>query len=447
MSDRGGEAGAIERFRALLRIPTVSRRAPEPTDWSAFEAFRAELARCYPLVHARLELELVAGHSLLYRWPGLEVGDPTLLMAHQDVVPAGEDGWSHPPFAAELVGEGAEQRIWARGAIDDKGMLVAILEAVEGALADGLRPRHDVLLAFGHDEEIGGTGAAAVAELLEARGIRPALVLDEGGAIVEGVFPGIREPLAVIGVCEKGIASVELAVRQQGGHASTPPELTATARLARAVLRISNRPATAALSEPTLRMLETLGPLASGVQGLAFRHARRLRRPLIRIFERLGPETSAMVRTTRAVTRLSGSEADNVLAERATAIVNLRVAVGETLEQALAELRRAIDDPEVETTLVEGGEPAPVSPDAGPAWDRIAASIAAVAPGVVPTPYVQLGASDSRWMSRVSRHVYRFSPFELERAERDALHAIDERIRVATWLRGVRFFRALLERS
>lgn len=435
---------AVERLRELVRIPTISRADAAATDWTAFTEFRSALERHYPLVHAHLERELVAGHSLLYRWRGRVAGEPTVLMAHQDVVPATSDGWTHPPFDAVVTDDAHGRRLWGRGAIDDKGMLVAILEAVEGALSEGMTPRHDVYLAFGHDEEVGGTGAQDIVALLAKRGVRPALVLDEGGAIVEGVFPGIREQLAVIGVSEKGMTSVELAVEQQGGHASTPPPVTATMRLAAAILRVGRRRAPASLPEPTIRMLEALAPLASGGQALVFRHARRLQRPLVRVFDRLGPETAAMVRTTRAVTRLRGSEADNVLAERATAVVNLRIAVDSSLAEALRQLESAIDDPAVAMRVLEAGEPSPVSPSSGPAWARLTAAIADVAPDVVPIPYVQLGASDSRFFTAITDAVYRFSPFEITRPERDALHAIDERIGVQTWLDGIRVLRALL---
>ncbi|PTT15307.1 acetylornithine deacetylase, partial [Microbacterium sp. HMWF026] len=176
----------VERFRELLSIPTVSRTDPAEVDDEAFALFHAALERLYPLVHARLEREVVAGRSLLYRWAGRSADAPLVLLAHQDVVPVDGQVWRHPPFAAEVVGEGADAAIHARGAIDDKGALVAILEAVEAALADGVTPAADVWLAFGHDEETRGSGARAMAALLAARGVRPAMVLDEGGAVVDG---------------------------------------------------------------------------------------------------------------------------------------------------------------------------------------------------------------------------------------------------------------------
>ena len=442
--DDGG--GAIERLRALIRIPTVSRPAPELADETQFERFRELLAELYPLTHARLELEVVGGGTLLFRWPGQGTGAPNVLMAHYDVVPADEPGWTHPPFDAELVGDaaGGELRIWGRGAIDDKGMLAVIVEAVEAALAEGFQPAADLYLSFGHNEETQGRGAQAVVALLKERGIRPALVIDEGGAVVQGVFPGVDAPIAVVGVTEKGIAGVELSVERKGGHAATPTRDGATSRLARAILKLERRPARASISAPTMAMIRALAPHARQPLRFLFTRASAFRPLLTTAFARLGPETEAMVRTTRAVTRLSGSAGDNVIAERATAMVNVRIAVGSSLEQAVDDIRKAVDDPAVVVRMVYGSEPARVSRSDGPVWQLLADAITDSFPGSVVTPYVMLQASDSRHFAEISDGVYRFLPFDLRAEERAALHAIDESIRVSSYLNGIAFFRRLI---
>jgi carboxypeptidase PM20D1 len=439
---------AVERLRALIRIPTVSRQLPEVADETQFAAFRAKLAELYPLTHARLELEVVGGGTLLFRWAGAGTGDPSVLMAHYDVVPADEPGWTHDAFSGELVGAdpdgGAEQRIWGRGAIDDKGMLAVILEAVEAALAEGFQPAADLYLSFGHNEETAGDGASDVVALFVERGIRPALVIDEGGAVVEGVFPGVAAPIAVVGVTEKGIAGVELSVSKKGGHASTPVRGGATSRLARAILKLERSPSRASISAPTLAMIRTLGPHARQPLRFFLSRAGFFRGLLTAAFARLGPETEAMVRTTRAITRLTGSAGDNVIAERATAMVNVRIAVGSSLQQAVDDIRKAVDDPAVTVRLVYGSEPARVSRSEGPVWQLLSDAITDTFPGTIVTPYVMLQASDSRHFAAISDGVYRFLPFDLTTAERGTLHAIDESIRVETYLRGIAFFRRLI---
>lgn len=436
--------GALSRFQDLVRIPTISRMDESAIEWPHFLDFIAAVERLYPLLHRQLERELVDGHSLLYRWRGTSDVDPIVLMAHYDVVAATEDGWDHPPFGAELTGEGEAREIWGRGTLDDKGAMVAILEAIEGLLADGFTPARDIHLSFGHNEETSGAGAAAIVELLASRGVRPSLVLDEGGAIASDAFPGLTAPIAIVGVAEKGTTLIRMSVVQAGGHASTPPKLTATARLARAIVRITARPFPSRFNPTGIEMLRTVGRSATGILGFAFRHVSVTRPLLLPLFSRISDETSAMTRTTVAVTMLEAGLAANALAERATAIINARVAVGSSVDATVDHLRRAVRDDAVALEVIYPGEPSPVSPTSGPGWDLLRSTIATTYPGTVLTPYVQNGATDSRHFTRIASGVYRFTPFELPREHRDTLHAVNERLSVATWLRGIGFYSALI---
>lgn len=442
-------AASIARFRELLQIPTVSHADEGLIDWEPFDRLLDAVVRLYPALHAVLEREVVDGHSLLYRWPGSRGGaDPLVLMAHLDVVPVVEQEWDLPPFAAEIAGEGADAAIHARGAIDDKGALVAILEAVEALVADGFSPEHDVYLAFGHNEETAGGGARAIVALLRERGVEPGLVLDEGGAVVEGVVPGISVPTAMVGVAERGVMTLRLTAREGGGHASTPPAFPATARLARAIDRIHRHPFPARIAPPVRALFATLAPHAAQPLRTVFANLGLLAPVVARVFPRLGPEMNAMVRTTAVATELSGAPGENVLATTARAAVNVRLLTGDTVASATARIRRVVADPHVEVEVRHGSDPSPVSPWRGRPWRRIATAVReTLGEEVVTTPYIQLGASDSRWFTAISAHVYRFTPFHLTRAERDALHSHNERIRVASWLAGIRFYRALIAAS
>jgi len=442
-------AASIARFRELLQIPTVSHADEGLIDWEPFDRLLEAVVRLYPALHAVLEREVVDGHSLLYRWPGSRGGaDPLVLMAHLDVVPVVEEEWDLPPFAAEIAGDGADEAIHARGAIDDKGALVAILEAVEALVADGFSPEHDVYLAFGHNEETAGGGARAIVALLRERGVEPGLVLDEGGAVVEGVVPGISVPTAMVGVAERGVMTLRLTAREGGGHASTPPAFPATARLARAIDRIHRHPFPARIAPPVRALFATLAPHAAQPLRTVFANLGLLAPVVARVFPRLGPEMNAIVRTTAVATELSGAPGENVLATTARAAVNVRLLTGDTVASATARIRRVVADPHVEVEVRHGSDPSPVSPWRGRPWRRIATAVReTLGEEVVTTPYIQLGASDSRWFTAISAHVYRFTPFHLTRAERDALHSHNERIRVASWLAGIRFYRALIAAS
>ncbi|OYX56121.1 MAG: acetylornithine deacetylase [Micrococcales bacterium 32-70-13] len=450
--DADADTRAVERLRALVRIPTISRPATGPgprTDPEPFARFTAELERLYPRVHASLECESVGARGLLYRWRGSDpagASAPTVVMAHSDVVPATDEGWRHPPFAADLVELDGEPVVWGRGAIDDKGALVAVLEAVDRLLAEGFTPRHDVLLSFGGDEEVAGEDARAAVALLRERGIRPALVLDEGGAIVQGAFPGLDEPFALIGVTEKGITTLGLRVDQQGGHASSPPPFAATERLARAILRLNGTPARARLDPTMRRMIRTLGARARQPLRFVFTRVDLFAPLVVRALLRRGAEITALLRTTRAVTELRAGQAANALPEHAEATVNMRIAPWSSVGEAVDEVRRAIDDELVGIEVRQPSEPSPVSPAEGPAWDDLVAALHETHPGLLVSPYVMMQASDARFFTAISEHVYRFTPFRLSAAERACLHAKDERIRVSAFLEGVATYAALLRR-
>lgn len=435
---------AVEHLQELVRIPTVSRENADATDWSEFTRFTLALRKLYPLCHSRLERETVQEHSLIFRWRGRASNEPAVLMGHYDVVAATDDGWKRPPFAAELSGKGEDQVIWGRGTLDDKGSVVAILEAVETQLEAGLVPAQDIYLCFGHDEETHGTGAAAIVDLLESRGVKPTLVLDEGGAIVDDVFEQVDSPMAVVGVAEKGTAAIRLTVDQSGGHASTPPRIPAAVRLAQAIVRLNSRPFASQLTPTGADLMRLLGEHAGGMTGFLLRNVSWTKPILVPILVRKSDELAAMMRTTQAVTILEGGHAVNAMPERVSAIINVRIAVDSSLSDALKHVTRAINDKRVRITVDSPGEPSPVSATSGLAWELLRSTIEKSFPGTLVTPYVQNGATDSRHFTRISNGVYRFTPFAMAREVRDTLHARNERMLVSSYLDGISFYRALI---
>jgi carboxypeptidase PM20D1 len=296
-----------------------------------------------------------------------------------------------------------------------------------------------VYLAFGDDEELRGTGARSIAALLAERGIRPALVLDEGGAVVEGMLPAVRGPVALIGLTEKGVAAVRLTVSCAPGHAAMPPRRSAPGRLARALVRIERHPFPARANPAVRAMGKALAPRLP--RALAALAAGPFAGPLLGL---AGGPPSALVRTTVAVTGLAAGTAHNVLAAEASALLNLRIVPGDTVDSAVTRLRRRIADPLVRIDVLAGDDPPPVSRADGPGWDRLCAAIALGAPGALPVPYLMVQASDSRHYASISDAVYRFRPFGITAARLATIHGADERLEVAELERGVAFYRALL---
>lgn len=443
MSLREGEpepSRAVAKLQALVRIPTVSTRDPALVDTAAFDDFVAELARQFPVLHETLELTRIHTHGLLFHWPGASDERPVVLMAHLDVVPV-EGTWQHPPFSGEIV----DGQIWGRGTLDDKGSLVAICEAVETLLEQGFTPDQDVWLSFGCDEEVSGEAAPLAVEELVRRGVRPWFVLDEGGAVASEAFPGVAAPIGVIGLTEKGNTSVELRVEGRGGHASTPARMGPTARIARAIVRLDRAPMAPRTPDPTIELFRRMAPHGPLALRPVFANAARIKPLLTRALLAAGPETSAMTRTTFAVTTLSGAPALNVIAATAKAGVNIRIMVGDTIADVLAHLRTVIADDEVHLDVIESCEPSPVSP-MDDAFALLESTITEVFPDAVPAPYVMMAATDSRFFTGICERVYRFAPFRMTKAQRQAIHSYDEHLGVDAFVDGVRWYQRLIER-
>ncbi|MFP3940158.1 MAG: M20 family peptidase [Thermoanaerobaculia bacterium] len=448
---------AVERLAGALRIPTVSGLGEGEVRPAALQRFRTYLEAAYPRVHQSLERELVAGHSLLYRWPGSRRGaDPLVLLAHQDVVPAGPgaaEEWTHPPFDGVV----AEGHLWGRGALDDKGPLVAILEAVEGLLADGFLPERPVILAFGHDEEIGGSGAAAMAERLRRQGDVPFLVLDEGAAVVDGALLGVEVPVALVGVAEKGYLSLELRATGPGGHSSTPPPQTAVDVLVRALQRLRAEPLPAGIDGPVRQLLTTVAAEMSFDRRLVLANL-WLFEPLVIRELAAQPGTDALIRTTTAPTMLDAGVKDNVLPSEARAVVNFRIHPRDTPEEVISHVRWALRDPRVEVAVYgdfagggdgeDGGAPPLAVPRAAPtdgaAYDLLARTVARVFPSAAVAPTLITGATDARHYTRLTDRVYRFAPFRLEPHDLERIHGTDERLALEDYGRMILFYRNLL---
>jgi carboxypeptidase PM20D1 len=438
--------GAAERLGGAVRIATVSHAEPERFDASAFGALHAYLERTFPRAHREMRRETVGGHSLLYSWAGSEPAlKPILIAGHMDVVPVEpgtESRWSQPPFAG-LVDGGF---VWGRGAIDNKSAVVGTLEAVEHLLAEGFRPRRTVLLAFGHDEEVGGTrGARAIAELLEQRGIQLEMVLDEGGVIGEGLIPGVSPPTALVGIAEKGFATVELIARGSGGHSSLPPMESPIGRLGAAIARLEEQQMPARLEEPTRRLFDRVGPMFPTGQRAAFANL-WLTKPLVLRSLQQTPSTNAMVRTTTAVTVLQAGTKDNVLASEARAVINFRILQGDSIAGVLRHVRRVAADSAIEVRLAGAfsTEPSPVSAVDSPNYRVLERAITSVAPDVVVAPFLVVVVADARHYAKLTGDIYRFLPLRMQSADLARMHGTDERVAIEDYERAIRLYRRLI---
>ena len=432
---------AIESLRTLVRFPTVSYRDSVKEDDAAFAGLIAALPTLYPRVFAACEYTELPDRALLFRWRGKSADAPSVMMAHYDVVPVDEAGWEKPPFDA-ILENGV---IWGRGTLDTKVTFNAILFAVDTLIGRGLVPENDIYLAFSGGEEVNGRGAPNIVAYFKERGITPALVLDEGGAVVENVFPGVCAPCGMIGIAEKGMVDVLYRTRSAGGHASAPKPHTPVGVLSAACARVENDPFPMHLSRPALAMFDTLGRHSTFLYRMIFANLWLFRPVLDSLCKKSGGELNALLRTTVAFTQMSGSAASNVIPPEATMVSNIRLNPADTVESALARLRKTVKDESVEISAIHGMNPSRISEIGCPAWDKVALAVSSTWQGCIVTPYLMVQCSDSRHYGEISDKVYRFSAMDLTAAERATIHGHNERIRVSTARDAVSFYLALLK--
>ena len=331
------------------------------------------------------------------------------------------------------------------GTLDTKGTLCATLEAIETLLGEGFKPKNDMYFAFAGDEEVNGVTAPAMVSYFESQGIRPGLVVDEGGAVVENVFPGVTAPCAVVGIAEKGMLSAEFRLNGAGGHASAPPIHTAIGRLSRVVCNVENHPFKRHLSEPIAKMFDTLGRQSSFLYRMIFANLWCFLPLLDSICKKSGGELNAMLRTTCAFTQASGSQATNVLPPEASVGANLRLNSCDTPESALSYLKSLVDDPDIEVAELYSMNPSPVSRTDGESWEHLCRAIRATWPEALVSPYLMLACSDSRHYGRISDCVYRFSAMALSKQERGYIHGNNERVPLETLTRAAAFYYRLMK--
>jgi carboxypeptidase PM20D1 len=431
---------------AAVRCQTVPLDETGTPDPEAFRQLHQMLTETYPAVHQKLKRETVNDYTLLYTWQGSRQDlEPVMLMAHQDVVsadPATLEQWTYPPFEGCI----ADGLIWGRGTLDIKNQLIGIMEAAETLLAQGYRPERTILFGLGHDEETGGTrGCKALGQMLKQRGVHLAGIVDEGGGIAAGLAAGVRGPLGVVGVSEKGYLTVELSVHGQPGHSSTPPPQTAIGILARGLARLEAHPMPTHIRR--LRpMYRGIGKAAPIYLQVAFANiwlfGYWLRRWLTAI-----PEMNALMRTTTALTIVDGGVEDNTIPAEARAIVNFRLLPGDSIAEVLWHARKVIKDDRVSIQPVAGkfNEALPISPVKAPAYQSLQQVIREVFDNPPVVPYVMLGGTDCQHFVPVCDHIYRFTSLVMDESFRGLEHGIDERIPVDGMAQMVQFYARLMQ--
>ncbi len=396
---------AARHLAEAVRFRTVSHQDAQDNDWAEWDRLHAWLAATYPAAHAAMTREVVAGHTLVYTWRGMDPSlPPIVLMAHHDVVPVTpgtEQDWTHPPFDG-VIADGA---VWGRGSVDDKGSLVGLFEGIESLVGTGFVPRRTVYVVSGHDEEAGGEGrprSGATAEFpWRARRVRarrrPGRHFRLPAARpARGTDRRRRERLRHVaghragqGRTFVGAATGDRCRSARQGRAGDHRQAI-SARIQGARRRHGARTRTGRIRCSSGSPWRTSGCSASCWSDRS--HRRRL--------------GAATLHTTIAPTMLRGSPKENVLPQDATAWINYRIAPGTTADDVM---RRATDATQgLGVQLAWEGpayDPSPVSSSTSQAY-RVMAELAAGeerTPGRARPRHGHDGQSPPGWTGR--RHL------------------------------------------
>ncbi|MES1216289.1 MAG: M20 family peptidase [Bacteroidota bacterium] len=432
---------SVIHLSKALQIKTISAGYNVSVDTTAFAQFRTFLETTYPLIHQKLQRTIINEFSYIYKWQGKNTSlKPNILMAHEDVVPvekATEKLWHVGPFSGTIT----DSAVLGRGAIDDKGSLISIMEAVEKLLQENYQPERTIYLCFGHTEEGGGeNGAPAIVNWLQQNNIRASMVLDEGGIITRENFKELQRPIALIGVTEKGYGTFELSVIKEGGHSSMPSKETAVDILAKALVNIRKQQMPVHITTPTNTMLQTIGPGLDFTTRMALANRWLFEPMLVSQFEK-GNATSASIHTTIVPTIVNSGVKENVIPTEATATINCRIIPGETPADVEAFLKKQINDERVAVKKIFGSEASKITGTETEAYKKVAAVTYKVFDDVVPVPFLMIGATDSKFYEKVADGVLKFCPC----TDPQGFHGIDERIKLDDFKKMIFFYQLVIK--
>lgn len=434
----------VSNLSKAIQIPTICNKDESVVDWSKFDEFHAFLKDAYPLIHEKLELQIISTKSLMYHWKSEHPEkEPIAMLAHQDVVPVThgtEEDWEHPAFSGDV----ADGFVWGRGALDIKNHLIGVMEAVVTLLEEGYVPERDIYLCFGHNEEVmaegDACGATCMMKWFKERGIKLDSVIDEGGAILSvKVDKVIDGHLAGVGIAEKGHVDFEISVNAKGGHSSQPPKHSALGELSKIVCNLENHQFKAELTPQLTSLFTEIGKSTTYPVRCVMSNLPVLKPLITQVCANI-PPVASMMRTTTAITMSNGSPAPNVLPQKASVVGNFRIMPGQTIEDVEAHIRKYAG-PKAEVKLLAGKNPSKISPTDSRAFTAISKICKSMDPKAIVAPYLVMGGTDARQYEDVCDNIYRYSPFLMNTGLLLTTHGTNERIPVSSLEDGVAFFK------
>lgn len=437
------DESCAKHLAEMVRYRTISHEDPGKMDFEEFFRFHSYLEETYPLLHKTLHREIVGHAGLLYTWKGTGKSQnlPIMLIAHQDVVPAGNlKDWEYPPFKGTI----ANDRVWGRGANDCKSLIMAQMEAVEALIADGFTPDFDVYLGYGYNEEVGSGGqnsAMLICKTLQSKGVRLGMVVDEGGSVGSGEREGISGLIAYIKLAEKGYVDFKITVRGPGGHSMSPGKRSLVAEIGQIAVDLYNNPFPYRVLDCIAQEYSVKAPhMKEGGELYA-----DLKKNFDAVLSRIGenPRELSKFHSTMAQTMLSASNQPNVIPKEVSMVINCRILDGDTVESLAAHIKAVIGD-RGELEILRSVEPSPVSRTDSIGFQCMKDSIEEMYPGTLVVPTIVIGGTDARNYYPICDSVYRFSGFRNDGFPNN-IHNSNENMPVKDCARAPEFFAKLIQ--
>lgn len=430
-----------EKLSQLIQVETVNDKGMSKEETAPkFANFRQVVSQLYPTITEKLELKLF-GDAMLYKWKGKDSSKGSVvLLAHSDVVPSPGD-WSYPPYGGVIEND----KVWGRGAMDNKGAFCCLFQSVEELLLDGFTPPVDVYLVSSNNEETMGDGALQIANYLTKQGIKIDLVVDEGGAVVEEPIGGVKGKYCMVGVLEKGYGDIKFTARSKGGHSSMPPKNTPIARLSAFVNEVETKPPFKRKITPALKeMFENLAPHMPFGLRLLFGNLWLFGPLLTAVIPSISTAAGAMLQTSCVFTMAEGSQAPNVIPNQASVVANVRYMSHQPRKETLAIFKQLADKYDLEMEEIVSFDVSPTVDSSTEMFQFVYNHIQSIFPDAGISTYVMTGGTDAKYFANICPCTVRFSPLVLSPSQLAAMHAVDENVDLSALARGVDFYKNLL---
>ena len=433
------EDDIVNKLGKLIKIPTVSHPDPRDMDMEQFDLLIKTVKEMFPVIFSKCETSVTPERAIKIKVKGLSSDKPTVLMAHYDVVPVTDD-WTVDPFLGEVI----DDKLYGRGTLDTKCTMVCALNALELALKKDYVPKNDLYLCFGSNEEVFGDSQYKIVQEFKRQGIKPALVFDEGGAILNGAFPGVKEDTAFLGMGEKAMVNIKLSIETSGGHASTPKKNGPVVRIARAIDKLEKNPMKPNMSATVKELLNVLGRHMPFYFKLIFANMWLFKGLVKKLFVILSADTRALLTSTFAFTMLNGGNQTNIIPNKVEANINIRISPFDNVDSIVEHIRKTIKDDQIVITVHDETPAFPECSFKTEGYGIIKDTVIETYPGTVVAPFLNIGASDGKFYTEISDCVIRFSPFKVTNQERAGIHGVDEYIRVEMLEKCSEFYQRLL---